>query len=59
MFSTDYVWIATDWLSSVLESGLLEVDNMKSLQGLITLRPHTPNSGQQRVLRPRSWMYER
>jgi ionotropic glutamate receptor len=53
MLSTGYVWIATDWLSSVLDSGLLEADDMNSLQGLICLRPHTPNSRQQRVLRQR------
>ena len=53
MLSTGYVWIATDWLSYVLDSGLLEADNMKSLQGVISLRPHTPNSGQQRVFRER------
>jgi ionotropic glutamate receptor len=53
MLSTSYVWIATDWLFSVLDSGLLEADDMNSLQGLICLRPHTPNSGQQCVLRQR------
>lgn len=53
MLSSGYVWIATDWLSSVLDSGLLEADSMKSLQGLISLRPHNPNSGQQHMLRQR------
>jgi len=27
--STDYVWIAADWLFSVLDSGLLEVDDAR------------------------------
>jgi hypothetical protein len=53
MLSIGYVWIPTDWLSSVLESGLLEADDVNSLQGLICLHPHTPNSRQQRVLSQR------
>ena len=53
MLSTGYVWIVTYWLSSVLDSGLLEDGRMNSLQGLISLRSHTPNSRQQRVFAQR------
>ncbi|XAR68095.1 hypothetical protein NMG60_11003105 [Bertholletia excelsa] len=45
MISGEYVWIASDWLSSVLdplESG--GPDKMDFLQGVIALRHHTPDS---------------
>ena len=57
MLSTDYVWIAMDWLSFVLNSSLFEADNIKSLQGVISLHSHTPNSGHQRIFRQR-WIWE-
>ncbi|XP_057858423.1 glutamate receptor 3.2 isoform X2 [Cryptomeria japonica] len=47
MLSNGYVWIATDWLSSALDSLELDSDTMKSLQGLVTVRRHIPNSYQQ------------
>ncbi|XP_057850920.2 glutamate receptor 3.3 isoform X2 [Cryptomeria japonica] len=46
MLSSDYVWIVTDWLSSVLDSNILAPDDMNSLQGVIGLRRHNPNSEQ-------------
>ncbi|KAH9328300.1 hypothetical protein KI387_000408, partial [Taxus chinensis] len=49
MLSNDYVWIATDWLSSALDSRALDSETMKSLQGIITLRPHVPDSNQLRA----------
>eukprot|EP01018_Ginkgo_biloba_P012696 Gb_01114 [translate_table: standard] len=54
MLSSGYVWIVTDWLSTVLDSTVLETDRMNSLQGLIGLRRHTPNSGQQHAF-TRRW----
>eukprot|EP01018_Ginkgo_biloba_P018042 Gb_41411 [translate_table: standard] len=47
MLSSGYVWIATDWLSSVLDSTILDSNIMHSLQGVIGVRLHTPNSDQQ------------
>lgn len=47
MLSNDYVWIATDWLSSALDSTTLDYDAMNSLQGVISLRRHIPLSDQE------------
>lgn len=44
MMGEGYVWIATDWLSTVLDSKLSLIKNTSILQGVITLRPHTPQS---------------
>ncbi|XP_057850922.2 glutamate receptor 3.3 isoform X1 [Cryptomeria japonica] len=44
MLSSGYVWIVTDWLSSVLDSTVLATDDMNSLQGVIGLRRQNPNS---------------
>eukprot|EP00252_Welwitschia_mirabilis_P010775 TRINITY_DN2428_c0_g1_i10.p1 TRINITY_DN2428_c0_g1~~TRINITY_DN2428_c0_g1_i10.p1 ORF type:complete len:535 (-),score=101.88 TRINITY_DN2428_c0_g1_i10:1004-2608(-) len=44
MVSSGFVWIVTDWLSSALDSGMLEPEGMSSLQGLVALRPYFPNS---------------
>jgi ionotropic glutamate receptor len=49
MLSTGYVWIATDWLSSAIDSDVLDSDTMSSLQGVIGLRLHTPLSDQLRA----------
>ncbi|ESQ50784.1 hypothetical protein EUTSA_v10022533mg [Eutrema salsugineum] len=46
MMETGYVWIATTWLSSLLDSGL-PLDR-KSLNGVLTLRLHTPDSRNKR-----------
>jgi len=47
MLSNGYVWIATDWLSSALDSTTLDYDTMNSLQGVICLRRHIPLSDQE------------
>ncbi|KAK9164736.1 hypothetical protein Syun_005638 [Stephania yunnanensis] len=45
MMDSGYVWIATSWLSSSLDSRYhLSSANMQSMQGVLTLRPHTPDS---------------
>ena len=47
MLNSGYVWIATDWLSSALDSTILDYDTMNSLQGVISLRRHIPVSQQE------------
>ncbi|KAI0529678.1 hypothetical protein KFK09_002232 [Dendrobium nobile] len=45
MLNAGYVWIATEWLSSVLDSsGSADPEIMSVIQGAIVLRPHTPDS---------------
>ncbi|XP_057727827.1 glutamate receptor 3.5-like [Arachis stenosperma] len=46
MISSGYVWIATDWLPSVLDSMELAVndDTTNLLQGVVALRHHTPDT---------------
>ncbi|XP_042429058.1 glutamate receptor 3.1-like isoform X1 [Zingiber officinale] len=45
MMSNGYVWISTDWLSSLLDSkGPLSSYTMSTMQGIITLRQHTEES---------------
>ncbi|XP_031093554.1 glutamate receptor 3.6-like isoform X1 [Ipomoea triloba] len=45
MTESGYVWIATHWLSSILDTvGPLPAETMDNLQGAITLRIHTPDS---------------
>ncbi|KAK6121275.1 hypothetical protein DH2020_044978 [Rehmannia glutinosa] len=44
MTGRGYVWIATSWLSTVMESTPLFGEDAKSIQGVITFRPHTPDS---------------
>lgn len=45
MMEDGYVWIATDWLSSVLDSSFpFPSDKMENMQGVIALRQHTPDS---------------
>lgn len=43
MMEDGYVWIATAWLPSILDSQG-HPDIFDVAQGLVTLRPHTPNS---------------
>lgn len=49
MLNTGYVWIATDWLSSAIDSDVVDSDTMSSLQGVIGLRRHIPLSVQLRA----------
>ncbi|XP_077219894.1 glutamate receptor 3.3-like [Tasmannia lanceolata] len=45
MMRSGYVWIATDWLSNVLDSwATLPLETMGSMQGVLTLRIHTADS---------------
>ncbi len=45
MMESGYVWIATTWLSTVLDSNpRLVSKTANSILGVLTLRPHTPDS---------------
>nr|CAD1832130.1 unnamed protein product [Ananas comosus var. bracteatus] len=45
MMEAGYVWMATDWLASVLDSsGLADPNTMSLIQGSIVLRHHIPDS---------------
>ncbi|KAL2334667.1 hypothetical protein Fmac_015880 [Flemingia macrophylla] len=46
MMGSGYVWIATDWLSTVLDSdpSLSTTQAVNDIQGVITLRMYTPDS---------------
>ncbi|KAG5529960.1 hypothetical protein RHGRI_030360 [Rhododendron griersonianum] len=45
MMDSGYVWIATNWLTTVLDTDSpLSSKSMDSIQGLITLRMYTPES---------------
>lgn len=50
MMDSGYVWIASTWLSTVLDSkSPLPPNTAKSIQGVLTLRPHTPDSERKRA----------
>ncbi|KAF7836260.1 glutamate receptor 3.3 [Senna tora] len=49
MTGEGYVWIATDWLSSVLDSTSLPSETMDVMQGVLVLRQHTPDSNRKRT----------
>lgn len=54
MMGTGYVWIATDWLASDLDSfGTEDPSTMSLVQGVIVLRHHTPESDLKRRLTSR------
>lgn len=45
MMNTGYVWIATDWLPSVLDSSAtIDTETINLLQGVLALRHYTPDS---------------
>ncbi|KAM0025835.1 putative periplasmic binding protein-like I [Helianthus debilis subsp. tardiflorus] len=48
MMKKGYIWIATTWLSTVLDSTSISSSNASVLQGVITLRPHIPDSDKKR-----------
>ncbi|XP_050205395.1 glutamate receptor 3.4-like isoform X2 [Mercurialis annua] len=49
MMTKGYVWIATDWLPSFLESiEPADVDTMNLLQGVVALRHYTPDTDQKK-----------
>ncbi|KZV40845.1 glutamate receptor 3.3-like [Dorcoceras hygrometricum] len=47
MLEDGYVWIATDWLASVLDTGFQHI-SIDNLQGVLVLRQHTSNSERRR-----------
>ncbi|CAK9180326.1 unnamed protein product [Ilex paraguariensis] len=54
MMADGYVWIATDWLSSVLDtSSPLPSETMDTIQGVLVLRQHTPDSERKRAFSSR------
>ena len=48
MVESGYVWIASTWLSTVLDSTTVSSKTANSIQGVLTLRPHTPDSKKKR-----------
>ncbi|XP_065880852.1 glutamate receptor 3.3 [Euphorbia lathyris] len=49
MIGNGYVWIATDWLSSFLDTfSPLPAETMDTIQGVLALRQHTPDSSRKR-----------
>lgn len=49
MMGSEYVWIATDWLSTILDTNSpLPPETMDQIQGLLTLRMYTPDSDPKR-----------
>ncbi|KGN63257.1 glutamate receptor 3.7 [Cucumis sativus] len=51
MMTSDYVWLATDWLSTTLDSILLvQQTSLNILQGVVVLRQHIPESSQKVTL---------
>uniref|UniRef100_A0ACD5V3I2 Uncharacterized protein n=3 Tax=Avena sativa TaxID=4498 RepID=A0ACD5V3I2_AVESA len=54
MTSSGYVWIATDWLGSFLDSSLHpDMELVSAMQGVLTLRQHTENTRRKRKLASR------
>ncbi|XP_028762978.1 glutamate receptor 3.2 [Neltuma alba] len=54
MMNEGYVWIASSWLSTVLDStSPLSLNTSNSIQGVLTLRPHTPQSKRKQTLMSR------
>lgn len=50
MMGNGYVWIATDWLASYLDSVFpLPSEFIDNIQGIIVLRQHTPDSDKKRA----------
>ncbi|CAO2036246.1 unnamed protein product [Urochloa humidicola] len=51
MTSSGYVWIATDWLSAVLDSApRLDSGLLSTMQGVLTLRQHAGNTNMKKTL---------
>lgn len=50
MMTSDFVWLATDWLSTTLDSfSPTSQTSLHILQGVVGLRQHTPESSQKRA----------
>jgi glutamate receptor, ionotropic, plant len=51
MMGNGYVWIATDWLSAYLDANSsVSAETVNGMQGVLTVRPHTPKSNMKRNL---------
>lgn len=48
MMDNGFVWIATSWLSTVIDSDPPLPTTANSIQGVLALRPHTPDSKRKR-----------
>ncbi|XP_034892842.1 glutamate receptor 3.2 isoform X3 [Populus alba] len=48
MMDNGFVWIATSWLSTVIDSTSPHLTTANSIQGVLALRPHTPDSKRKR-----------
>ncbi|XP_059278798.1 glutamate receptor 3.3 [Lycium ferocissimum] len=54
MMGDGYVWISTDWLITVLDSSSpLPLETMDTMQGVLVLRQHTPDSENKRAFSSR------
>ncbi|KAK6159691.1 hypothetical protein DH2020_003072 [Rehmannia glutinosa] len=53
MMDRGYVWIATAWLSTLLDSTPVSGGSDKFIQGVITFRPHTPDSDRKKAFSKR------
>ncbi|PON68736.1 Ionotropic glutamate receptor [Parasponia andersonii] len=50
MMTSNYVWLATDWLSSTIDSfSPMARTSLGSIHGVVSLRPHTLESSRKRV----------
>lgn len=49
MMTRGYVWVATAWLSTVLDSLGISGQEAETIQGVLTFRPHTPDSPRKRA----------
>ncbi|XP_010276026.1 PREDICTED: glutamate receptor 3.7-like isoform X2 [Nelumbo nucifera] len=50
MMTSGYVWLATDWLSTTLDSlPLINQTSLRNFQGVVGLRQHTPPSLQKKA----------
>ncbi|KAI3948796.1 hypothetical protein MKX01_022210 [Papaver californicum] len=50
MMTSDYVWLATDWLSTNLDSSpTVDPNLLQTLQGVVGLRQHTPASSMKKA----------
>ena len=54
MMTSNYVWFATDWLSTTVDSfSPMNRTSLTALQGVVTLRKHIPESSRKRAVMSR------
>ncbi|XP_076941127.1 glutamate receptor 3.2-like [Bidens hawaiensis] len=53
MMNKGYVWIASTWLSNIVDSTGISSKDAWVLQGVLTLRPHVPDSGKKQEFEKR------